>query len=289
MIGVFDSGVGGLVILRELDKAFPEYDFVYFGDTLHSPYGNKSPEQVFEYTLKAVEHLFGRGCELVVLACNTASAVALRKIQQEVLPVKYPGKRVLGILVPTVEQVTGVNWIPEIQTPASTGEPIEPVKSVAVFATAGTVRSHAYANEIKKRQPLMSVFEIACPNLATMIEQGEGEPAMAREIGGGVEELKKVMGNEFPPEAVLLGCTHFPLVHQLFVKALPVGVHIYDQGQMVAKSLATYLDHHREIDEMMGKVGERIFLTTGDAAAMMALAEPFYGKREEYEKVTLAP
>lgn len=282
MIGVFDSGFGGLVILKELDKQFPEYDFVYLGDNARAPYGTRSKEEVYEFTLQAVEHLFSRGCEIVILACNTASANALRRIQQEVLPKKYPEKRVLGILVPTIEQVTGVDWKIE----SATEESDKPHK-VAVFATPGTVNSGAYELEIKKRNPSAEVFQIACPRLAGMIETGESEVALAREIGSHIEELKKLMRDQFPPDAVLLGCTHYPLVHDIFVKGLPSDVHVYDQAQMVAKSLKAYLKRNADIDVRIQKSGGRQFLTTAAPEEVQILASKFFGREVTYEHVQL--
>lgn len=280
MIGVFDSGLGGLVILKELDKHFPEHTFVYLGDNARSPYGTRPPEEVFQFTLQAVEYLFGQGCELVILACNTASANALRRIQQEVLPVKYPGKRVLGILVPTVEQVTGVNWAQETSDS-------DKAHTIAVFATPGTVNSQAYELEMKKRNPGARVFQVACPTLVPMIEGGEEKVPLAREIGKYVEELKRLMRDSFPPDAVLLGCTHYPLVHDIFVQAFPSDVHVYDQGVITAESLEKYLTRHPEIDNVLVKNGERTFLTTGDAEIVSELAEVFYGKPTEFTKIAL--
>jgi glutamate racemase len=288
MIGVFDSGFGGLVILKELNKQFPEYDFLYLGDNARAPYGPRSAEEVFAFTLEAVEILFERGCEMVIIACNTASAMALRKIQQEVLPVKYPTKKVLGILVPTVEQVTGVNWIPEINTLASSpfNESLQPAKSVAVFATVGTVHSHAYLHEIKKRQPAIEVFETACPNLASLIEKGASREDLEKDINECIDRLQEQMGESYPPEAVLLGCTHYPIVHDLFVKALPDGVFVYDQAMITAESLKRYLSAHPELDARLTKKGTRSFLTTADPKMIEAMASKFYDKEIKYKTPT---
>ncbi|MFA5946662.1 MAG: glutamate racemase [Patescibacteria group bacterium] len=267
MIGVFDSGLGGLVIMKELDKQFPEYSFLYLGDNARAPYGSKTPEQVYEYTLQAVEYLFAEGCELVILACNTASANALRRIQQEVLPAKYPGKRVLGILVPTVEQVHG--------------------GTIGIFATPGTVKSEAYVHEIMKRQPTAEVFQVACPTLVGMIEAGESAEKILVEVEKYVAELKMVMGEKFPPENVLLGCTHFPLVHHLFVKALPASANVYDQASMVAKSLRGYLLRHLELDAKLAKSSSRTFMTTGEAGDVEKKASAFYGVPVSFETVKI--
>lgn len=267
MIGVFDSGLGGLVIMKELDKQFPEYSFMYLGDNGRAPYGSRSLEEVFEFTLQAVEYLFAHGCELVILACNTASANALRRIQQEVLPTKYLGKRVLGILNPTVEQVHG--------------------GSIAIFATPATVNTGAYVSEIKKRLPAAEVFQVACPTLVQMIEDGASEERLFDQITKHVDELKTMMGEKFPPDNVLLGCTHFPLVHHLFVRALPSTVNVYDQAAMVATSLRDYLLRHLDMDGKLGKKGERIFLTTGNVQNVQNKASAFYGKPIEYKSIQL--
>lgn len=267
MIGVFDSGLGGLVIMKELDKQFPEYSFLYLGDNARAPYGSKTPDEIYRFTLEAVEYLFGQGCELVILACNTASANALRKIQQEVLPAKYPSKRVLGILVPTVEQVHG--------------------GAIGIFATPGTVKSEAYVHEIMKRQLTAEVFQIACPTLVEMIEAGESDEKVFTEVERYVGELKEKMGEKFPPENVLLGCTHFPLVHQLFVKALPSAANVYDQATMVAASLKDYLLRHLELAGKIEQGGRRTFVTTGDAEEVEKKASAFYGEPVSFAAVKI--
>jgi glutamate racemase len=260
--------------MKELDKQFSEYSFLYLGDNARAPYGTKTPDEVYRFTLEAVEYLFAQGCELVILACNTASANALRKIQQEVLPVKYPSKRVLGILVPTVEQVHG--------------------GTIGIFATPGTVKSEAYVHEIMKRQPTAEVFQVACPTLVEMIEAGESEEKMLAEVQKYVSELKTNMGEKFPPENVLLGCTHFPLVHHLFVRALapdpgsrtPVP-HVYDQATMVATSLRDYFLRHLEIKRKIGRDETRTFMTTGDAGEVEKKASAFYGQPVSFEQVKI--
>lgn len=267
MIGVFDSGLGGLVIMKELDKQFPEYSFLYLGDNARAPYGTKTSDEVYRFTLEAVEYLFAQGCEIVILACNTASANALRKIQQEVLPKKYPDKRVLGILVPTVEQVHG--------------------GTIGIFATPGTVKSEAYVHEIMKRQPTAEVFQIACPTLVEMIEAGEGDAQILVEVEKYVAELKATMGEKFPPQNVLLGCTHFPLVHQLFVRALPASVNVYDQASMVAASLKDYLLRHLDREGKILRDSRRTFVTTGDARDVEKKASAFYGKPVIFETTIL--
>lgn len=273
MIGVFDSGFGGLVILKELNKQFPEYDFVYLGDNARAPYGTRSKKEVYDFTLEAVEYLFVKGCELVILACNTASANALRKIQQEILPRKYPGRRVLGILVPTIEQVTDT---------ATTN-----FKKIAIFATPLTVASGAYELEIKKRHSSAQVFSVGCPMISVLIENDAPKNAIEKEISKHVEELKNIMGEGWPPEAVLLGCTHYPLVYELFISALPSTVHVYDQAVMVAESLRDYLLRHLEFEQKVGKHGARVFLTTGNVQNVQKLASRFYGKEIKYQSVTL--
>ena len=274
-IGVFDSGFGGLVILRELVKQLPEYSYVYLGDNARAPYGPRTPDEIYQFTLQAVEKLFAEGCELVILACNTASANALRRIQQNDL-VRYPGKKVLGILVPTIEQITGLPW--------SALHPYPQAMHIGVFATQATVNSHAYKKEILHRNPQAEVIEIACPELATMIEDGSGEAELRAYIVQHVEQMKVQLPN---PDAVLLGCTHYPLVLEYFVEALP-DVPVFDQGQITADALRVYLSNHPEIEKKLPREGDLRFLTTAEPEVIEPLATAFFGMPIQYEKVVLS-
>lgn len=275
MIGVFDSGFGGLVILRELVKQLPEYSYMYLGDNARAPYGPRTPDEIYEFTLQAIEKLFAEGCEIVILACNTASANALRRIQQNDLA-RHPGKKVLGILVPTIEQITGLPW--------SALHPYPQAMRVGVFATQATVNSHAYQKEILHRNPKAEVVEIACPNLAALIEEGADDEALRAYIATHVDLLKQQMPE---PDAVLLGCTHYPLVLEYFVEALP-DVPVYDQGQITADALRVYLSNHPEIEKKLPKEGDWRFLTTAEPEEIEPLASAFFGMPIHYDKVVLS-
>lgn len=275
MIGVFDSGFGGLVILRELVKQLPEYSYVYLGDNARAPYGPRTPDEIYAFTLQAVEKLFNEGCELVILACNTASANALRRIQQNDL-VRFPGKKVLGILVPTVEQITGLPW--------SALHPYPQAMKIGVFATLATVNSHAYKKEILHRNPQALVIEIACPDLVTMIEVGADESELRAYVASCADKLKAELRE---PDAVLLGCTHYPLVLEYFVEVLP-DVPVFDQGQITADALKAYLSRHPDLKQKLSTQGERRFLTTGDPTELNELATAFYGQEIEYTQVMLS-
>ncbi|MBI4021732.1 MAG: aspartate/glutamate racemase family protein, partial [Candidatus Andersenbacteria bacterium] len=202
MIGVFDSGFGGLTILRVLVDRLPRYSYVYLGDNARMPFGSRTADDVFALTWHGVDYLFRRGCALVILACNTASAVCLRRIQQEELPAQYPDRRVLGIVVPTIEQITGVNW--EVRKAVPVGQ--TDVRSVGVLATTQTVRSQAYPHEIRKRRPSIRVVQQACPRLAALIEAGAQQTKLRREIKKCLAALYQAAGNDI--DAILLGCTH---------------------------------------------------------------------------------
>jgi glutamate racemase len=264
VIGVFDSGSGGLTILQDLVKTFPEQDFIYLGDHANAPYGHRSNAQIVEMTTKGVEALMGMGCRLVVLACNTAAAVALRTIQQGWLAEHHPENRVLGVLVPMVEAVTGVGW--------HHTEPHEDAdlddRTVLLFATKKTIASGAYREEVAKRAPGVTLVQKACPGLVDAIEGGAGNRPLAGLVKGFVDEALDDLGGHYPG-SVVLGCTHFPLAEAKFQEALPDGTEIYSQPQIVAEALSEYLQQHQELlSEGQGNV--RAF-TTGDPETLVAL------------------
>ncbi len=275
MIGVFDSGSGGLTVLAELMRRLPQEDFVYLGDHERAPYGGRSEEEVFDLTVEHVETLFRRGCRLVVLACNTAAAVALRRLQQEWLPGAYPDRRVLGVLVPVVEAITEVPWRHDhAAAPNGTGSR---VLDVGVFATRRTVESGAYRHEIERRAPAITVFQQACPDLVGKIESG----APAQEIRRVVEGYAADLCERTPkgrPDAVILGCTHYPLVEEFFTACLPEATRILSQPALVAESLAVYLLRHPEFAEPSG-VGGLELLTTGSGWAADQAARRFLAGR----------
>lgn len=282
MIGVFDSGFGGLTILRALDDRLPRYSYLYLGDNARSPYGSRAVDDILTLTWHGVEYLFGRGCALVILACNTASAVCLRRIQQEFLPEHYPDRRVLGIVVPTIEQITGVDW--GERTAAALGK--TDVRSVGVLATSQTVRSQAYPHEIHKRNPAISVVQQACPKLAVLIEEGAEKATLRREIQQCLAALYQAAENEL--EAILLGCTHYALEAALIRAELPGGAALYEQPQIVARSLAKYLTRHPELAGCLEQEGRRLFVTSGDPAIVAPRASRYFGEPISFAKQTIA-
>jgi len=265
MIGVFDSGSGGLTILDALHKRLPDQDFLYLGDHANAPYGHRGSDQIVTLTRNAVDTLMQAGCRLVIIACNTAAAVALRTRQQTWLPTAYPDNRILGVLVPMVEAMTGVPWSqehPEEHPVAAKRED----RTIALFATRKTVESGAYVEEVCKRAPHLKLIQKACPGLVDAIEGGAGTRPMNGLIDGFVAEMLDMAGGA--PDAALLGCTHFPLVENAFRTALPATTELYSQPDIVSESLAVYLDRHPEFRET--GTGEIQLLTTGRPADVTA-------------------
>lgn len=272
MIGVFDSGFGGLTVHHALIEALPERDFVYFGDNRNAPYGARPPIEVLNLTCAALERLFAEGCTLVVVACNTASVVALRWIQQQWLPVRRRqdgiARNVIGIAVPTIEAATGAAWDHHPAAPQP-----GPSRLIAVFATPRTVDSGVYPLEIRKRRPEVAVLQQPCPELAGAIENGVPRPALRQLVERYVAEMLAAAGR--PPESVILACTHYPLVTDLFAAALPPTVRTIHQPQAVAASLQAYLVRHPEYDASAGAT--RRFLSTGFSTEAIPLIERFWG------------
>jgi glutamate racemase len=276
MIGIFDSGCGGLTIYDAVKRAFPRRSFLYLGDHYHAPYGERDPVDIRELTGASVEALFGVGCRLVILACNTASANALRPLQQEWLPGAWPDNRILGVLVPMVEAITGMPWMAD----PSTRPPVEKARTVAVFATTRTVSSNAYPHEVAKRAPEVRVVQQACPALVEMIERKADREELRHAVGEYTQAMMVQLAGR-APDAVMLGCTHYPLVADLFAEALPAGVEILSQPDLVARSLAHYLERHPEFDDDEGLPTR--FLTTGDAAQVAEVSETFLGHAVTFE------
>ncbi len=277
MIGVFDSGFGGLTIHRALIEALPQKDFVYLGDNKNAPYGTRPPIEVLTLTCAGLERLFSEGCNLVVVACNTASVVALRWIQQQWLPArqKQDGikRNVLGIVVPTIEAATGLRWHEE-------GAPGGPASTIAVFATARTVETGTYPYEIRKRRPDIHVVQQACPELASAIEAGAPRADIRKLIGGYVDQLEKNLHGA-APDSVILGCTHYPLVADIFAEALPSHMPIIHQPEATAEALKDYLVTHPEYSSTDG--GKRLFLSTGFSAEALPLIEKFWGEKINFQ------
>lgn len=261
MIGVFDSGYGGLTILRQFQAVMPGYDWLYLGDNARAPYGTRSFDVVYEFTRQAVEHLFRQGCPLVILACNTASAKALRTIQQEVLPRHWPDRRVLGVIRPTVEEVGNITRS----------------RHVGLLATPGTVNSHSYALEIEKIQPDITLTEMACPMWVPIVESGEAH-------GDGADwfvnkYISQLLDADPLIDTLLLGCTHYPILLPKIRKYAPEGIKVVPQGGIVADSLKDYLRRHPEIDSRCSRNGVTRFLTTENPDKFNTLASIFLDRQ----------
>lgn len=284
MIGVFDSGSGGLTVLRALRDRLPEQAFVYLGDHEGGPYGHRSADEVYALTLSGVERLFDHGCDLVILACNTAAAVALRRLQQEWLPARFPGRRVLGVFVPTVEAVTGIPWHQKHSSPAGGGPETEAEIAVGIFATPRTVASSAFVREIKARNPGVRVIQQACPDLADRIEADAPRSVIAGLIKHAATELLASAGPA-QPDCFILGCTHYPLVIDLFLDALPAGAEVLEQPSIAADSLAGYLERHPEFSTLANQDTPTSFLTTGDPDKAGVHARRFFGRDVVFSKV----
>ena len=258
MIGIFDSGSGGLTILRACQNKLPDQSFLYLGDHARAPYGDRDNRDIVDYTTEMVDILFREGCRLVILACNTAAAVAARTIQQDWLPVHYPDRRVLGVIVPVVEALSGVRWrMPPLPAHKAGGE-----KTVGLFATSKTIESGSYHEEMHKHAPHCRMTEQACPGLVGAIEDGADEETLFGIVQNFTERLL-ANAPDGKIDSAVLGCTHFPLVEHLFRKALPAGTNIVSQPKQVANALADYLHRHPEFDTVESPPTSIRYLTTG--------------------------
>ncbi|MFM9849282.1 MAG: glutamate racemase [Hyphomicrobiaceae bacterium] len=266
-------------MLQALERRLPRQHFVYLGDHGHAPYGDRTADDIYQLTLDAIESLFLLGCPLVVMACNTAAATGLRRLQQTWLPDRYPNRRVLGVLVPMVEAITGVPWLADIRAGQHRGEK----RTVAIFATRHTVTSGAYLHEIGKRAPEITVVQQACPALVRLIESGAPTPVLARAVRRYTALLMRRLKG-VPPDAAILGCTHYPLIADLFAAALPPGIEILSQPDITARSLANYLVRHPVFGRttQSSPVASR-FYTTGPIAPVSMLATRFYGKPAAFQ------
>lgn len=283
-IGVFDSGFGGLTVLRALRERLPEYDYLYLGDSARVPYGNRSHEVIYEFTREAVFDLFARGCHLVVLACNTASARALRRIQQEDLPKYAPERRVLGVVRPSVEALAG---LPPGALPGTT-QPSEARGTVAVLATPGTVASNSYHLELTKLAPNLNLIQRACRLWVALIEAGETESPGADYFFE--KDLAPLFANDaMRPSRVLLGCTHYPLVLARLQTLVPEGVELLAQGPLVAERLENWLVGHPEMQVRLSRRGDWSVLTTDDPEWFTAFSERIMGTKCHAAKVRLRP
>ena len=268
-IGVFDSGFGGLTILRDIRRVLPQYDYLFVGDNARAPYGTRSRELVYEFTLQAVKHLFSKGCHLIILACNTASAEALRTIQQQDLPTLAPDRRVLGVVRPTVEKV---------------GE-LTRSGHIGVFGTPGTIASRSYNIEIEGMYPDCKVHGHACPRWVPLVENRESN-------GDGADYFVKkdidLLMSDCPDiDTIILGCTHYPLLIDKINRYKPEGVNIIQQGPIVADSLADYLQRHPEIERHCSQGGTCRSYTTEDPDHFSPLASVFTGEPVASHRILL--
>ena len=268
-IGVFDSGYGGLTILHGIRQLLPEYDYLYLGDNARAPYGPRSFEVVYEFTRQAVRFLFDRGCQLVILGCNTASAKALRSIQQNDLPRWDSERRVLGIIRPTAEVIGTLTTS----------------RHVGVLATEGTIKSESYNLEIKKLHPDLTVSGVACPFWVPLVEYNEADsPGADYFVKKRIDEL---MRKDPDIDAVILGCTHYPLLMPKILKYIHPGVRIIAQGEYVSSSLQTYLQRHPDLEQRCSKHGTAHYLTTENPDTFSQHAQTFLHEPIEVEKITL--
>ncbi|SKB54483.1 glutamate racemase [Sphingobacterium nematocida] len=263
-IGIFDSGYGGLTVFKEIQKQLPQYDYIYLGDNARVPYGTRSFEAVYEFTKECVFKLFDLGCNLVILACNTASAKALRTIQQHDLP---PGKKVLGVIRPTTEVV----------------DQYTKTNKVGILATQGTVLSESYKIEIHKFHPEIEVFQHACPFWVPLVENNEiyseGADYFVQKDIDTILSLSKGI------DTLVLACTHYPLLLPIIEKYIPKGITVLSQGELVAKSLADYLVRHPEVEQSCSKGSQLTFYTTDSAQDFEQKATIFFGQEIQADHI----
>lgn len=260
MIGIFDSGFGGLTVLKSIVQELPEYDYLYLGDNARAPYGGRSEKIIYKFTKQAVAFLFKQGCPLIIIACNTSSAKALRRIQQEYLPKTYPERRVLGVVRPSAE---------EIVTITSNNK-------VGLLATERVVSSMAYIKEIKKLNPSIEIFQQACPLLVPIVEAGEhdweGTDLIVKKY------LRGLFDQNGDIDTLLLACTHYPILYPTFERNVPSNVKILEQGPLVAKSLKDYILRHPEIGGKLSTGATQTLLTTDLSERFDRIARVFYGE-----------
>jgi glutamate racemase len=268
MIGVFDSGLGGLTILKAFLRALPDYGYLYLGDNARTPYGNKSQEVIYEYTRQAVELLFARGAVLIILACNTASAKALRRIQQQWLPAHHPTGRVLGVVIPLAEAAVEATRYGR----------------VGIIGTRATIASGVYDQELNKLRTGLKIFGQACPLLVPLVEEGwVGKPETNMILKKYLRPLKNSK-----IDTLVLGCTHYPFLRKAIERIMGKNCRVLDPPGIVAEKLTDYLRRHPEIEARLAKDGRRRYLTTDDPERFRDLGEPFLGQRiREVERVVL--
>jgi len=268
-IGIFDSGYGGLTILHGIRQLLPQYDYLYLGDNARAPYGARSFDVVYEFTRQAVVRLFEMGCHLIILGCNTASAKALRSIQQKDLPQIDPSRRVLGIIRPTAEIIGNLTTS----------------RHVGVLATEGTIKSESYNLEIQKFYPDIVVSGVACPFWVPLVEYNEADSPGADYFVK--KRIDQIMRLDPQIDALILGCTHYPLLMPKILKYLPTGVRVVPQGEYVADSLQSYLERHPEMEQRCSKNGSVHYLTTENPEKFKEQAQIFLHEPVEVGNITL--
>ncbi len=268
MIGVFDSGFGGLSVLKAVVRELPQYRYLYLGDTARAPYGSRNSDEVYQFTLQAVSFLFSKGCELIILACNTTSAEALRKIQQEYLPKYNPDRRVLGVIVPATEEAVLLTKN----------------NRIGVLATEGTVRAGSFTRELQKLNPNVLVFEQACPRLVELVEAGNISSPEVQEIVRGY--MEKVLKEDI--DTLILGCTHYEhLLPEIRSVIAERNITIVSEAEVIARKLGEYLKRHPEIEGRIERSKERTFFTTDTASRFAKLGSTFFGELIHSERIIL--
>ena len=268
-IGIFDSGYGGLTILHGIRQLLPQYDYLYLGDNARAPYGSRSFEVVYQFTRQAVLKLFERGCHLIILGCNTASAKALRSIQQRVLPEVAPERRVLGIIRPTAEVIGQLTTS----------------RHVGILATEGTIGSQSYNMEIQKLHPDITVTGVACPLGAAIVEANEADSPGADDFVG--KYIDRLLRRDKAIDAIVLGCTHYPLLMNSILRHVPPGIRIIPQGQYVAESLSDYLHRHHSMEQRITQNGTCHYLTTESLEKFKESAQIFLHEQVNVQHVDL--
>lgn len=268
-IGIFDSGLGGLTILNGIRHRMPQYDYIYLGDNARAPYGTRSFDVVYQFTLQAVKKLFFMGCPLIILACNTASAKALRSIQQKYLPQSFPNRRVLGVIRPTAEIVGALTKS----------------NHIGILATEGTIRSESYKLEIQKLYPATTVVGQACPMWVPLVENGEYDKPGADYFVK--DSINKLLATDSQIDTVILGCTHYPLLLPKIKQYIPEGITLVPQGKYIAESLQNYLQRHQEMEQSITKKGTCQYFTTESSEKFSESASIFLNESIEAVHITL--
>jgi glutamate racemase len=263
MIGIFDSGFGGLTILKQLKKDLGKYDYIYLGDSARAPYGNKSQDSIYNHTVEGVDFLFKKGAELVILACNTASTKALKKIQKEWLPQNYPDKRILGVIIPVIEASLEENNIDSKN------------KKIGVIGTSATTNSKVFEKELNKINPNLEIYSQACPLLVPLIEEGWTKRKETKMIlRHYLRNLKRKKINN-----LILACTHYPLLQKQIAQIMGKQIKILDTPKIISKKLADYLTRHEDIEKKISKNEKLEFYTTDDPKKFRELGQKFWGEK----------